>query len=243
MCGSRLVNQTNFPELASRNDIFITDNGINWTKIEPPVDPDTGVPMLSMPWGARAWHGCATWHSPNDRHIGVNKASWEAYYVDEGDGDALMHPKIYMGGGGYIGTKLNNVVRIMEGYSDMWYSRDGQNWVQVSFTDGAGSSAYTTQEWAKTTVEDEEVFLGKWGHTMTVFRKQEDLDVSGTIEEGEVGPFFFSGSVPDEVQLDPTQVDETEADLTRASIFDVTSWREIKENETDISTLMIIGGG
>ena len=132
----------------------------------------------------------------------------------------------------------------MDGYSDMWYTRNGQDWVQVSMTEGRGSSSYTTQEWAKTTVEDDEAFLGKWGHTMHKFHKEEDLDGSKTIDTTEVGPFLFSGSVPAEVTVAVTEPDsQSEIDSTRDLLnFIVSSWTEIKDNETDISSLVIIGG-
>lgn len=116
----------------SRNDIFVTDNGLNWTKIEPPMDEETGRQRLSMPWGARAWHGCATFHDKDHRHIDVSIAAQETYLIDEGDGDLLMHPRIFVLGGGYIGQKQNNVVRKMEGYSDLWWTRNGQDWTKVS---------------------------------------------------------------------------------------------------------------
>jgi hypothetical protein len=166
----------------SRNDIYETVDGKNWTKLEAPLDSQNQQP-LSMPWAARAWLGCATFHDPADRSVDVSAAARFAVETDELDANEILNPRMYIFGGGYIGTKGNNVVRKMEAYVDAWWSRDGRDWKRVHYKERYSEALYSTQEWALTSVEDVPINIGKWGFTVLNFFKQEDLDGDGIISD------------------------------------------------------------
>jgi len=166
----------------SRNDIYSSEDGSNWIKLEPPLDELNKQP-LSMPWAARSWHGCATFHHPDDRSVDVSQASHFAVSKDGFDANEVLHPRMFIVGGGYMGKKGNHIVRRMEAYVDAWWSRDGLDWTQVSYKERYGPALYTTQEWAGTTVEDAPINIGKWGFTLLPFKKEEDLDGSGIIND------------------------------------------------------------
>lgn len=221
----------------SRNDIYETLDGKNWTKLEPPLCPHppcdaTTVQPPSMPWGARAWHGCATLHDPQLKHVDLSESAQFDYYNEgcleyeylgdrkygkclryDGEiGNKVMHPKMYIVGGGYIGSKRNHVVRKMEAYVDIWFSRDGTNWTKVNYQEGRKESLFTTQDWAQTSVEDVDVFIGKWGFTMEVFNRTEDLDGNGILEPSNNVEFDFAGTrMPDKDPSDPTYSMPTQA--------------------------------
>ena len=223
----------------SRNDIYETLDGKNWTKLKPPLDEETQTQPMSMPWPARAWHGCATLHDPRQRHVDLSEAAqydYEMYSEFDGEiGNQVMHPKMFILGGGYIGSKRNHVVRKMEAYVDMWYSRDGMNWKRVHYQEGKGASLFTSQDWAGTSVEDVDVFIGKWGFSLEVFNRTEDLNLNKQINADQVD-FDFAGTLIPEP--DPTGT-ITMPDNTEF-------WRNInwKVNRTEynIPSLFIIGG-
>ncbi len=56
---------------------------------------------------------------------------------------------MWLSGGGYIGTKGNSVVRKMDAFVDMWFSRDGLEWHKVSYDEGSGSNRYSSMNWAE----------------------------------------------------------------------------------------------
>ncbi len=57
--------------------------------------------------------------------------------------------RLWLSGGGYIGTKGNNVVRKLDAFVDMWFSRDGLEWHKVSYDEGSGSNRYSSMNWAE----------------------------------------------------------------------------------------------
>lgn len=52
-------------------------------------------------------------------------------------------PKIYIFGGGYIGSSITSTRRVtsMSGYADSWWSRDGSHWYKISYEEGKPSAA------------------------------------------------------------------------------------------------------
>jgi hypothetical protein len=94
----------------------------------------------------------------------------------------------------------------------------------VSYKESSGVTLYSTQNWAETTVEGLDMNLGKWGMTMEYYHKEEDLNGDGVISSDPVS-FEFGGTRstsenPDEVFL----------------------WRTVEGDETNVPTLMMIGG-
>ena len=223
----------------SRNDIYETLDGKNWTKLKPPFDEETQTQPMSMPWAARAWQGCATLHDPRQRHVDLSEAAqydYEMYSEFDGEiGNQVMHPKMFIVGGGYIGSKRNHVVRKMEAYVDMWYSRDGIDWKRVHYQEGKGNSLFTSQDWAQTSVEDVDVFIGKWGFTMEVFNRTEDLNLNSQINADQV-EFDFAGSLIPEPDATGTITFPTNAEFWRSI-----NWK-VNRTESNIPSLYIIGG-
>jgi hypothetical protein len=59
---------------------------------------------------------------------------------------------MWLAGGGYIGTRGNNVVSKMIALMDMWWSADGHAWRKVNYEEGSGANAYSSMEWTLTQV-------------------------------------------------------------------------------------------
>ena len=115
-------------------------------------------------------------------------------------------PRMWLSGGAYLGTKGNQNVRTLEAYVDLWWSRDGVEWFQVSRVQSGDDSGYdgdrskgrtgapraTTLESSceaySTEVDEEKIFLGKYGHTTIPFRPI-DSDVPSL--------FFIGGDTVD----------------------------------------------
>lgn len=115
----------------ARNDVWKSLDGVSWNQVS-----DT-----SMIWGGRAFHGCVLLHSgyedENERAtsdpVGVNNRV----------------PRILITGGGYLGTRGNNVVREVEAYTDAWLSHDGAEWTRANYEEGSKErdNLYSTEEW------------------------------------------------------------------------------------------------
>eukprot|EP00957_Ditylum_brightwellii_P090013 6855444-Ditylum_brightwellii.AAC.1 len=156
----------------ARNDVWVTTNGTAWERVMPPLGRNT------MPFGARAWHGCTTWHSSYDRSLDVSLAA------DRSNSDATpATPKMYIMGGGYMGTKGNNVVRKLEGYVDAWWSYDGSVWNRIDYEEGYKDNLYSTNEWSVANTDGRSVHLGKWGHSLLSFHTSVDINMDGEITE------------------------------------------------------------
>lgn len=222
----------------SRNDVYFTEDGKNWTKMKPPcTDITCQQRKMSMDWAARAWHGCATFHDPNDRSLDINDAAKWEYEIDDGNGDEILHPKMYIMGGGYIGTKRNHVIRKMEGYVDTWWSRDGMNWQQVNLKDSAGAALYTTQEWAETAVEGVDINIGKWGFTIETFKRSEDMNGDGVISDEPLS-FDVAGNKASTTTT-VAETGETITTVKTTALF----WRSIKnKTESAVPSLFFIAG-
>ncbi|GMI07202.1 hypothetical protein TrLO_g11050 [Triparma laevis f. longispina] len=222
----------------SRNDVYVTEDGKNWTKMLAPCTDETCQQRkMSMDWAARSWHGCATFHSPNDRSVDINEAAQFEYEVDNGNGDEIMHPKMYIMGGGYIGTKRNHVIRKMEAYVDTWWSRDGINWQQVNLKDSADAALYTTQEWAETAVEGVDINIGKWGFTLETFIRSEDMNGDGVISTEPIS-FDVAGNMPRKAEAVGAEAGVVAPVNTNARF-----WRSIKnKTESKVPSLFFIAG-
>lgn len=137
-----------------REDSWMTLDGHNWTLL----NSNTSL-------GARAWAAAAVLHNPSDPRLEMSTSRAANY-----------SSKIFLFGGGYLGNDIHSSreTRAMDGRMDAWWSRDGGTWYRINFQQGStgGSTAifqYSTQEWARTTVDSKVVFLGMWGMTVHAF--------------------------------------------------------------------------
>lgn len=160
----------------TRNDVWMTQDGMNWEQVHPPNNE------TSMPWKGRAFHACTTWSSLTDN------SRWVA-------DDSLMHthkkeifthhtaPRIFLTGGGYMGTKENHEVKTLEAYTDTWWSSDGKTWNRVNYEEGSRykGNIYSTNEWTETELGGKTNYHGKWGHTLEAFYTTQDIDLDGKI--------------------------------------------------------------
>ncbi|GMF19161.1 unnamed protein product [Phytophthora fragariaefolia] len=96
----------------------------------------------SAPWEPRAWFSVVSFDSRTN-------------------GDVQLGPRLWVIGGGIVG----NGIEKMYPFSDVWYSRDGLEWVEAS----SNSSGISTAEWSMLAQSNEEVCMGKWGHTVVPF--------------------------------------------------------------------------
>lgn len=198
----------------TRNDVWITSDGINWSRISPANE------AVSMPFVGRGWHSCITWHDPKDKFRKVGGLSNIHFNLNLTDEELKKTwPRIYLAGGGYTGTKGNNVVSTLEGYLDLWSSQDGSKWIKVNYQEGFKDSQYSTNEWTHTLVKDTFYYLGKWGHSIEAILLDIDLNNDGLISSGSV-----------EVQV-----------CTPSSRFDVTC-KIMNVTEYGHPTLILIGG-
>lgn len=103
--------------------------------------------MESAPWEPRAWFPIVSFDSRTN-------------------GDVQLGPRLWVLGGGIVG----NGIEKMYPFSDVWYTRDGVEWVEAS----SNSSGISTAEWSMLTQSNEEVCMGKWGHTVVPFYRTVD---------------------------------------------------------------------
>lgn len=179
--------------IRTRNDIWKTTDGETWQRVSPPTND-------SILWAGRAFHGCATLKSV------IN--------------DPTTQPKIYIVGGGYMGTDGNREVRSLESYTDTWWSYDGSKWTKINYEEGSKhqDNLYSTNEWTEIALEGgRTVYRGKWGFSLEAFHNSQDLDGDGTIKK------------------DPTP-------MTVCSAVNETLCKTILLPEDEIPTLFLIGG-
>lgn len=130
--------------MRARNDVWVTRNGGDWSRL-----------VAAAPWAARAWHSLVTWADLVDPYRDVALAA---------RGEA---PRLWLAGGGFVGERRNNVVRHVDAYADLWWSRDGRVWTQVSTATGTGQYLCTSMESYK--IAEADAYAGKYGHTLEVF--------------------------------------------------------------------------
>ena len=140
--------------IRTRNDVWKTADGESWHK----VMTNTTI------WAGRAFHGCTSWRS--------------------NDNDPTTPPKMFVLGGGYMGTEGNREVRSLETYTDTWWSYNGAEWMKVNYDEGSiyTDNLYSTNEWTEITVEGgRKVYRGKWGFSVEGFVTSQDLNGDGEI--------------------------------------------------------------
>ncbi|EGZ27888.1 hypothetical protein PHYSODRAFT_473284 [Phytophthora sojae] len=98
--------------------------------------------LEAAPWEPRAWFPIVSFDSRTN-------------------GDVQLGPRLWVLGGGIVG----NGIEKMYPFSDVWYTRNGVEWVESS----SNSSGISTAEWSMLTQSNEEVCMGKWGHTVVPF--------------------------------------------------------------------------
>jgi hypothetical protein len=162
--GGEDVGDTNYDGIHCRSDVWESHDGRNWTMLT----QDAG-------FGERAWFSMVVSHAADNRY-------------DITDTAKSLSPRMWMFGGGNIGTYTHTNARKykMEGYYDTWTSRDGIVWTQVNYQEGGGTSflpQYTSQEWGKTTVDSNVLYLGLWGTTAVVFNATSKNSVSDVLKQ------------------------------------------------------------
>ncbi len=168
----------------TRNDVWVSENGIEWNLVLPSNNKKT------MPFVGRGWHSCTTWHNKLHRQRSVKLLSLDDELVNDSGS------RIFIAGGGYMGKKGNSEVSVLEGYLDMWWSYDGSHWERVNYEEGYidNESLYSTNEWTSVLINDKYVFRGKWGHSLISFPVEEDVDLDGLISNTSVSLEFCSGT-------------------------------------------------
>ncbi|KAG7384239.1 hypothetical protein PHYPSEUDO_002842 [Phytophthora pseudosyringae] len=99
----------------------------------------------AAPWDARAWFPLVSFDSRSN-------------------GDVQLGPRLWVLGGGIVG----NGIEKMYPFSDVWYTRDGVEWVAAS----SNSSGISTAEWSMVTQSNAQVCMGKWGHSVVPFHRK-----------------------------------------------------------------------
>lgn len=146
------------------SDSWSYDNATGWTRLS----EDIGI-------GDRAFFSMNVMHDTDARYNLVQTVN-------------ISSPRIYLFGGGNVGNTTQSSRRYtsMQGYGDAWWTRDGSVWYQVNFESGGDyqygmnfQPQYTSEEWAKTTVNSQLIYLGLWGHTMENFNATLKEEVGG----------------------------------------------------------------
>jgi|AntRauTorckE5430_2_1112549.scaffolds.fasta_scaffold08434_3 hypothetical protein len=184
----------------TRNDVWRSLDGKNWELVMPPDGQNT------MPFVGRGWHACTTWDDPMDTSQGVRKELGQTF----NDANDDLPAKIFLSGGGYIGSKGNNEVHTLEGYMDLYWSYNGSQWYRVNYEEGSAGSLYSTNEWTSTLISGKYVHRGKWGHTMLSLPVDRDLNGDGTISDISVNIEYCTGSQESPGRCKAGQVNETE---------------------------------
>lgn len=127
-----------------RNDVWVSTDGDKWTRL-----------VAAAPWAARAWHSFVTWSDLVDPYRDVALAA------------GGFAPRLWLAGGAYIGNRDNNVVRALDAYADLWWTRDGRTWTRVSAATGAGRHLCSSIEAYQLAAND--AFVGKYGHSLVPF--------------------------------------------------------------------------
>lgn len=98
----------------------------------------------SAPWTPRGWFSLISFDSRNP-------------------GDVSLGNRLWVFGGGVVGAGVAK----MHPFSDVWYSRNGSDWIEAS----SDTSGVSTAEWGMVTQQNREVCTGKWGHVVVAFHR------------------------------------------------------------------------
>lgn len=154
---------TGYDGYRCRGDTWESYDGINWSLLN-----------SSNFFSARAWFGMATYR-------GANPAlDFLASLEDP------RPPKMFLFGGGYVGFTVGSQKRVtsMQGFADAYVSSDGIVWTQINYQQGGGSTFiafYSSELWAKTSVDSSTTYLGLWGHTVLPFNPATGLEYPGQL--------------------------------------------------------------
>ncbi|KAL4152386.1 hypothetical protein PRNP1_009317 [Phytophthora ramorum] len=117
----------------------------------------------AAPWEPRAWFSLVSFDSRTN-------------------GDVQLGPRLWVLGGGIVG----NGIEKMYPFSDVWYTRDGVEWIAAS----SNASGISTAEWSMVTQSNAQVCMGKWGHSVVPFHRTVNrayyCHTSCTNEEGTI---------------------------------------------------------
>lgn len=215
----------------ARNDVYRTEDGTNWTRLDASDGQDEGA--WNNRWPARAFHSAVTWSDSDYRFRDVTEAADrdadEIYATNKGidehllgqgqgytyrreklddimnsrqdkykksstrrDEDTLalsnkfgrqtskVAPRMWLSGGAYFGLsaprgdfKSEVQSDALEGFMDLWWSRDGVSWYQVNHQEGEQDVLYSSCLSYKTDIDDTEIYLGKYGHQMISFKPRD----------------------------------------------------------------------
>lgn len=161
----------------TRNDVWRSLDGKNWERMMPPKGKNT------MAFVGRGWHACTSWHKTGEKHIHIQPSS----------GSSTQPARMFLSGGGYIGSKGNNVVNNMEGYTDLFWSVDGSEWFRVNHEEGKVQNLYSTNEFTSTELNGKSVYRGKWGHSMISLPVGRDLNGDNVISNTSNAIEFCTG--------------------------------------------------
>mmetsp|Transcript_3759 Transcript_3759/g.14812 ORF Transcript_3759/g.14812 Transcript_3759/m.14812 type:complete len:441 (+) Transcript_3759:1106-2428(+) len=131
----------------AQNDVWSSLDGLSWTRL-----------VEAAPWGARAWHSFVTWADLTNSHYDISQAAQD------------LPPRMWLAGGGYVGRRINQVVRFIDAYYDLWWTRDGITWTQVSHAVGTANHLCTSIDAYRA---ETSTYYGKYGHTMLPFWQTE----------------------------------------------------------------------
>ncbi|KAL7447194.1 hypothetical protein ACHAXM_011186 [Skeletonema potamos] len=101
-----------------------------------------------------------------------SKVPARAFFGCTSYNDKTSKSKLFIAGGGYMGTYENSQVRSLETYTDTWWSYNGTEWFKVNYEEGSKyqDNLYSTNEWTEITVEGgRKVYRGKWGFSLEPF--------------------------------------------------------------------------
>ncbi|KAE8990182.1 hypothetical protein PF011_g18452 [Phytophthora fragariae] len=114
----------------------------------------------SAPWEPRAWFPVVSFDSRTN-------------------GDVQLGPRLWVLGGGIVG----NGIEKMYPFSDVWYTRDGVEWIEAS----SNSSGISTAEWSMLTQSNEETDVDCIQKVNDVFRSSDGMlcEREGTICSGQ----------------------------------------------------------
>ena len=147
---------------ACRRDVWRSTDGARWTQL-----------TAAAGWPGRAWFGAAVWPRLDDP-LRDAKAPPSAAPM----AGAERPPRIWIMGGGFLGTRKNRHIGTVQAYADGYWSDDGISWTKASREEGrlAQRTLHSTNEWSRTRYEgaSDELFVGKWGHTMLVAPRPSD---------------------------------------------------------------------
>jgi hypothetical protein len=140
--GGWLEEDPRFDGLRSQSDVWASEDGLNWTMV-----------TSSASFGGLAWFGMAVWDVKQT---------------------ATSIPRMWIVGGGYVGDAGNKRVNTISASVSVYWSTMGADWTMSNFRLGGGTSElnlYSSNEWTKSDIDGEELYLGLWGLTLETFKK------------------------------------------------------------------------